>query len=354
MNSKLIFLVTIGIAIIGAFLLFPKPGPQPELKARNINQAEPQTGILENKETVQEAELSAEEAAKALAEQMSILPESLKDVPRPLPLDTDEGGYLIINSKIKILFDYYLSALGEEDQTVIRTRVEHSLSELPSPAGAQALQIFDNYVAYLQAIDQLNQSYSGAPVSPAETAEIIRIKEQVLSLRRQFFSPEVASAFFAKDDAWDNYAIQRLKIGADDLLNDTEKTAAIEALDVLLPPEILQQKQQSDLINDYRSASENARENSGNDSDIQAKRTDIFGAEAAGRLQALDQRRAKWDGRVSAYREERNQALEFLDPGSVAYQETLAAVRGRHFEAAELQRIAALDEIKKLESVSED
>ena len=348
MNFKSIFPVLLGIAIAVMVIGFAKFGPKAERSKPGSEQtksAQPNSAATPELGSSQsDDEMSAEDEAEALGEQMSILPQSLKDVPRPVSLDVDDNGNLIINGKIRIMFDYYLSALGEEDIDLIRERVRYELTDLPMSAQEQALSIFDNYLAYLGAIDELSASHSGAPLNAADTADIIRVKEGVQALRRQYFTPEVAVVFFAKDDAWDNYIIQRLKISTDTLLSDEEKNQAIDALDALLPPEILAHKQQSDVINDYR-------ETSGRTTDalaLEQMRRETFGIEAESRLESLDLKRAEWNDRVSAYQDDRNRALEFAEPGSAAYAATLEQVRNQHFQGAELSRIAALDEIERV------
>lgn len=350
MTSKLISVALIGLAFLGLYLFFPNPDSVPAPKPSKQAQLQTDNVDVSEEKLVEDPLAEDVDEAQALAEQMKILPESLKDVPRPRSLDVDDAGNLILNGKIRILFDYYLSALGEEDLELIRQRVDYGLRDLPKAARWEALGIFDNYVAYLGAIDQLSQSHSGAPLSPADNEAVIDVKEQVLALRQQYFTPEVANVFFAKDDAWDNYVIQKLKITTDALLSETEKREAVADLDVLLPPEILVQKQQSDRINNYREQVDRAS----NAVDVQSIRTQTFSSEAVTRLGALDNERAQWDGRVSAYRLERDGALEFADPGSEAYKSAIDDIRSRHFSGAELQRIAALDEIEKLDRTDDD
>lgn len=347
MNFKSIFPVLLGITIAVTVIGFAKFGPnadQPKPSPEQAKDPGPDSATKPVPNVSQsDDKMSPEEEAEALREQMSILPLSLKDVPRPAGLDLDDNGNLIINGKIRIMFDYYLSALGEEDIDLIRARVSYELSDLPMSAQEQALSIFDNYLAYHGAIDQLNASHSGAPIDAADTADIIRVKEDVQALRRQYFTPEIAAVFFAKDDAWDNYVIQRLKVSTDALMSDGEKTQAIDALDALLPPEILAHKQQSDVINDYREALGGTTD----DLTLEQMRRETFGIEAASRLESLDLKRAQWNDRVSAYQEDRNRALEFAEPGSAAYAAALEQVRNQHFQGAEISRIAALDEIER-------
>ena len=80
---------------------------------------------------------------------LAVLPSSLKGVPAPSLLDVDAAGNLVINTKIRKMFDHYLSTHGEESSSQTIDRVKLLLKrQLSDPALAQALSIFDNYIKY--------------------------------------------------------------------------------------------------------------------------------------------------------------------------------------------------------------
>ena len=76
-----------------------------------------------------------------------------------------------------------------------------------------------------------------------------------------------------------------------------------------------------------------------------AARAALLDVAAAERLQALDERRAQWDQRYQAYRQELaaidNAALDATDRESGIEQ-----LRLRYFSAQESARVAALDRIR--------
>jgi lipase chaperone LimK len=78
------------------------------------------------------------------------------------------------------------------------------------------------------------------------------------------------------------------------------------------------------------------------------ERAALWGEDAAQRLAELDRARAEWDRRVSEYLAERQQLEARPDLEAAARQQALNALRARRFDAAERQRIEALEAIGAL------
>ena len=89
---------------------------------------------------------------------LAVLPASLRDVPSPDTLDVDAAGNLVINAKIRKMFDHYLSTIGEEELGTITDQVKLLLErQLEEPALSQAKNIYDNYIAFKEAMDGILQ-----------------------------------------------------------------------------------------------------------------------------------------------------------------------------------------------------
>jgi hypothetical protein len=82
------------------------------------------------------------------------------------------------------------------------------------------------------------------------------------------------------------------------------------------------------------------------DAEIGVMREARFGREAAERLAALDQARAAWHERVSAYRAERDRVAAFEPEDAVARAAAIAALREAQFHGAERLRVEALDRLE--------
>ena len=73
------------------------------------------------------------------------MPKSLSDTEVDGALEVDAAGNLMISRSIRQVFDYFLSAIGEEDLTTIISRIRaHIRYKLPAKAAAQAEQILDS------------------------------------------------------------------------------------------------------------------------------------------------------------------------------------------------------------------
>ena len=88
------------------------------------------------------------------------------------------------------------------------------------------------------------------------------------------------------------------------------------------------------------------REAGGSAEDVYALREQAVGADAAGRLAALDQRRAEWEGRVDAYRAARSAIDADASLTLVQREAVIEDLRAQHFDESERLRVRALDRIE--------
>jgi len=289
----------------------------------------------------------AEKAEKRQAYEASllaVLPASLKDVPSPETLDVDTAGNLIINDKIRKMFDHYLSTIGEEELGIITDRVKLLLErQLDDPALSQALDIFDNYISFKGAMDGMQQSAQfQSGILDAQT--IAALKQQIRLERSNYFSQDVITAFFGREDQYDDYMLAKSQINNDQTLSDDEKIEKISRLNQQSPAWL--QNAPSIKIEAYQ-AKERALTESGAPAwEVRDLRRRELGDEVAAKLELRDERRADWNQRLSAYRESVEAAMEQVSDPSGAYAVTLRdKIRAEHFKDHELRRVKSLDAI---------
>ena len=209
----------------------------------------------------------------------------------------DPSGNLVISEDIRRIFDYFLAAIGEEPlrNSVARLRA-HITSQLPLPARDQALALLDSYLEYKRDLVHLERD-----LPQMASLDALRQREQsVQALRVRLFSNEVHQAFFAREEAYNQFTLQRLAIQHDGDLDDNAKAVAIEQLRNNLPPE-MQDAVLPQLQNDLRQQTARLRADGANPAQIRQLRQQMVGAEATLRLEALDQKRQTWNKRLSAY-----------------------------------------------------
>jgi lipase chaperone LimK len=162
------------------------------------------------------------------------LPPSLQGTEVDGELEVDANGHLKITGGIRRVFDYFLSAVGEEPLDSIIKRIRAYIRhKLPAAAADEAERILDNYINYKRGLEAIPQVASGAGQIDIEALR--RQMQQVQALRTQFFSPEVIAAFFGDEDAYDRYTLARLDLLQNKSLSPTQRADQLAALEQQLP-----------------------------------------------------------------------------------------------------------------------
>lgn len=275
------------------------------------------------------------------------LPPSLEGTTIPFNLEVTSDGQLVVNANLRRLFDYFLTLDGEEPLDTILARIEELLkNHLPETAQARAIEVLHQYFdlknAEIALALQMDENYkaTGQRYSVAEMRRLLR------DLRASNLDPEAYNGFFGVEDKRDDYTLARLKIQEDDSLTAEEKKAALAALDHMLPEADqihLQQERQTESV---YSEVEKARSEGASDAEIFHIREQAFGAKAAQRYAEADAKKAQWESRISAYRQEREEILN--NPGITEQDKNyqIDRLRQQHFEGNELKRIPVIDRIR--------
>ncbi|PTQ90362.1 lipase secretion chaperone [Agitococcus lubricus] len=271
------------------------------------------------------------------------MPRSLQDTEVDGALSVDNAGNLIISRSIRQTFDYFLSAIGEEDLTTIVSRIRayirNKLADYPK-AMAQAEQILDGYLSYREALGHIAQIGG----NPADNISGVRQqKEQIASLRTQYLSREVIEAFFGDEDAYDRYTMARIEIMQDKNLSATEKAKRAAELLNTLPPEL---KESVETLNKYQeltSLTDDWKARGGKPEELRAIREQLVGVEATERLEALDQERAAWDGRMNDYLSQRDTILKNQALSQQDRERQVNDLKQKNFNQQERIRVDALE-----------
>jgi lipase chaperone LimK len=273
------------------------------------------------------------------------MPKSLSDTEVDGALEVDAAGNLIISRSIRQVFDYFLSAIGEEDLTTIISRIRaHIRHKLPAKAAAQAEQILDSYLAYREALGHVPQVQPQGDAA-LNIPAIRQQKEAVQALRSQYLTRQVSEAFFGDEDAYDQYTMARIEVMQDKSLTAVEKARRTAELLNALPPAL---KESTETLNKYQELTtftEDWKARGGKPEELRAIREQVVGPEATVRLEALDQERAVWDGRMNDYLQQRdtimkNQALSEQDR-----QKQVNDIKQKSFDEQERVRVDALETI---------
>lgn len=327
--SPLLFLVCVALSLYLDTLTVPL---NPPVKARDatVAVAVPATS----------ASLAAADQA-ALPQPLKALPASFNGTEVDGVFRLDESGNLLISEDIRRIFDYFLSAFGEEP---LRTSVErlqvYIARQLPEPARAQALALLEQYLDYKRQLVLLERDLP-------QLADLDALRQRelaVLALRGRIFERDTQQAFFAREQAYNQFSLQRLAIVQDSHLDDAGKAAAIDQLRNDLPAE-MQDSVMPQLQNQLRLQTAQLQAAGANPGQIRQLRQQLVGAEATERLEALDQQRHDWALRIERYRTakiaiETNQGMSTRDKSSA-----IAQLAADNFDERERLRLPAAEQL---------
>jgi lipase chaperone LimK len=230
------------------------------------------------------------------------------------------------------LVDYYLSTVGENSPAAVRAEIERELDRtLRPPAAAAAKRVLARYIAYRQALAALE---TDAKLSGPDAAALKRRLAALHGLRAQYFSQREIAAIFGREDAANADALARMEIRDDRTLTAQQKRERLAALDASLPAAVRAAREAPLRIVRVQEEAERLRASGAGDDDVFRLRADAFGADAAGRLAAVDREEAEWKRRIDTYLAARRGLQD---------EAAVAALRSRMFSVDEQRRLAAYE-----------
>lgn len=346
---KKILFALLALAALLLLMWWLVPARQPAVSSAGegaISQAVPVAGV-ERRSHEQMAAAGEGAVARELAD-YATLGAGLGDLPHSLQ-GTDVGGYvrvdadgrLIMSVGIKQMFNYFLSALGEESLEQIKGRIAYYLQQnLPAAAAQQGWVLLKRYLGYRRALADLPQKAPGQ----RGLASLRQTVQARAELRRSWMGQEATQAFFGPETAYDHYMLDKMALMNDQELSAEERQQRLHELNKTLPLELRHMMQETMAPVRSMETVQTMRRQGASDAAVQAYREEQFGVEAAQRLKELDARRAAWQQRYDDYRRQR-QAIVTAGLGESDQAQQIAALRKRLFAADELKRVQALDHI---------
>lgn len=278
------------------------------------------------------------------------LPDSLRDSRLELVPTTDSSGYLIVNSDLKDVFDFFLSGNSEESIDTIRARIDEFLNyHLEEPALAESQSVLAQYLNLKLALFEFESSRSDTLSTmlangslQQDPASYLRLLQEQLEarteLRSQHLGTDVHEAFYADDEYYDQQTLNRMQIQANTDLSETEKADQLAAINSGSAHESTSQQ-----LEQLKSRTETLREAGASEQDIHAIRSASYGIEAADRFARLDAERAQWRARVDSYLAERALILNTSGLSMEDRQAQVNHLRNSHFDDRERIRVGVYE-----------
>lgn len=333
--KKLLLLVPVAFisAIAGMLYLDPADGPTP--LERGVGEP------LNTERSVATSPSSTPPKAPARPQAMQALPASFDGTQVDGRFRVDAAGHLIVSEDIRRIFDYFLAAVGEEPLRKSVERLQgYIASQLQEPAHQQALGLLEQYLAYKRELVLLERDLPQI----ADLQAMRQRETAVQALRARIFSAEAQQAFFAREQAYNQFTLERLAILQDSRLDDAAKAAAVDQLRNSLPPE-MHDSVLPQLQNDLRQQTAKLQAEGANAAQIRQLRQQLVGAEATQRLEALDRKRQTWNQRVSRYLTEKAKIEANLGLSASDKASAIAQLAEADFNQQERLRLDAAEQL---------
>lgn len=274
------------------------------------------------------------------------LPASLEGTQVPFYITLDDQQHLVPTHSLRRFFEYFFTTVGEEPLETIIARLEELIqNHVPEPAASEVLTALKQYLALKEAElaleEQIARDFaaSGRVLDVRERARLLR------DLRATELPRELYQAFYGEEDRRDDYALKRLEVMRDSTLTDTEKVAALAAMESDLPPALQEHVREQRLAWEVDQQIDAARARGATEAEIFQIRAETYGFEAAQRFSEADQRKAAWETRISDYRRERSAILASDSLTDADKAQQIERLQAQHFDAQEQKRIPTIDRI---------
>lgn len=274
------------------------------------------------------------------------LPRSLQGTDVDGEIIIDENKQLVVTEGLRRLFDYFLSALGEEEEAVIYARVESYIRHhTPEPAASQAVAIFNQYIAYLKAIPEIEKRYGNLQLQATRSGEldlnaVSQQKQDIAKLRQQFFDKATISAFFGSEDEYDDYSLEMIRINQNQQLSEAQKQAAREDYISRMPNDTIKANiEQQTNLGELMTRTEQMKAQGASPEALYNMRRELVGEAAAARLAQVDVQDASFDKRFQQLQSQKQQILAATTDKAQA-QTQINQLEKQLFDDKERKRLA--------------
>ena len=255
---------------------------------------------------------------------------------------TDASSGPLAYGELKRLFDYYLSAVGEQSIEGITAHLRGELERRLPPAQAKRAQrLLDLYIAFKRELLVLESK----PELSGNAVQAIRARMLAMQdLRARYFSAEETQGMFGFDDAYDMDAVARLEVSQNPALNAEQKKQQLAALDTAMSPVLREAREASLVVVRVEQQAQELRAKGASEDDIYRMRAKAFDPEAAARLADVDREETIWKARIAQYQEQRSKVLQSNAQASESErQAAVLQLQQSLFSQPELPRLVAYD-----------
>lgn len=155
-------------------------------------------------------------------------------------------------------------------------------------------------------------------------------------LRNELFSAREISVLFDNEEAWDRYAIQRLRINQDASLTKQQKALLVQQQLKQMPESMKQAVLPTQQLRSINQIIGNTVVNS---SDEYNQLASFFGDDAAQRLVAVSQTQHSWLKKIQLFQRRNDDLKQQFEQDTSAYIQALSQLKQQMFEGNEQKRL---------------
>lgn len=244
--------------------------------------------------------------------------------------------------ELKRLFDYYLSAVGEQSIETITLQIRSELDRrLPPEQAKKAQRLLALYIEFKRELVRLETQHQLA----GNGVQAIRARLLTMQdLRSRYFNEEETQGMFGFDDAYDLDAIARLEISQNPELSAVQKQQQLAAVDAAMPTDLRREREASIVVVRVEQQAQELRAKGASEDDVYRMRAKEFDPQAAARLADVDREEVAWKARIARYQDERSKLLKSQANATESERQTvLAQLQQTYFTEAERPRLAAYE-----------
>jgi lipase chaperone LimK len=256
-------------------------------------------------------------------------------------LPASAGGPLAY-AELKRLFDYYLSAVGEQDIAAITQEIHRALAQSVSPAQLpDAKALLSRYLEFKRALVDLEKN----PALGGNAVQAIRQRYIAMQdLRARMFSAVEEQGMFGFEDAYDRDALARLEISQNTALSAAQKREQLAVVDASMSAALRADREAPRVVIKVEDMARQMRANGASDDEVYRMRAKELDPQAASRLAEVDQDELAWKNRIAAYLSERSKVLKAqADMPDSERQAALNQLQQAQFSEQERRRLPAYE-----------
>ena len=252
----------------------------------------------------------------------------------------DVYGQLILDDSARASLNLVVSRLPAKLSDTEIQNIQNLIKQaMPGTAGEQVAQVLGDYYQLKQA--EKSWFENGMQANSPDAA--LQQLNEMVNMRREYLGEDVANQLFSKQHKQALFSLKRASLNQRSDLTELQKQDKINFLEQEFHSDSHEPKKlESTEVTRLNTEINTMRSNGGSETEVQAKRVEVVGEQAALQVQAMEEHQQDWKNRYENYRQEK---LRILDSAISAADksEQIQRLLAEHYSSDELAGARAYD-----------